>query len=329
MAIGKSELAKEYRAKFGSEMPTLKLARILFSENKLLFSNVEDARTSLRYLEGKRPNGQGIRTYPRLPDRPKNPYKLPESDEREFVPFKITGVKKLALLSDIHLPYHSMSALTACFDWLVPQKVDGLLLNGDTLDCFQLSKFGKDPRKRNFAQELEIFADFFKILKNTFPKAKLFFKMGNHEERYDRFLQMKAHEIIGVEEFNLTEVIKKRAPGITIIGDKRIIMANDLAIIHGHEFSSGFFSPVNVARGLYLRGKTKAIQGHNHQSSIHTEPNLLGSVTTTWSTGCLCELHPEYMPINKWNHGFALVELDSNGKNFNVQNKTIVKGVVY
>jgi hypothetical protein len=100
--------------------------------------------------------------------------------------------------------------------------------------------------------------------------------------------------------------------------------AGGLNIIHGHEFSSGFFSPVNIARGLFLRGKVSAMQGHNHSSSEHTESDMNGKITTTWSLGCLCELHPAYLPLNKWNLGFAVVDID--GENFDVRNKRIYKG---
>ena len=47
-----------------------------------------------------------------------------------------------------------------------------------------------------------------------------------------------------------------------------------------------------------------------------------------WSTGCLCDLHPRYMPLNKWNHGFAIVDLDTAG-GFSVRNFRIIDGKVY
>jgi hypothetical protein len=96
-----------------------------------------------------------------------------------------------------------------------------------------------------------------------------------------------------------------------------------LDIIHWHEFASSVFSPVNVARGLYLRWKVSAIQWHNHQTSEHTETDMNGKIVTTWSLGCLCGLHPQYMPINKWNHWFAIVEVD--WEDFEVRNKRIYK----
>jgi hypothetical protein len=55
---------------------------------------------------------------------------------------------------------------------------------------------------------------------------------------------------------------------------------------------------------------------------------MLGKLITTWSTGCLCNLNPDYMVLNKWNHGFAFVEVGSNG-DFTVKNHRIYKGRVW
>ncbi len=112
-----------------------------------------------------------------------------------------------------------------------------------------------------------------------------------------------------------------------VVGEKRVIKANKLNIIHGHEYPS-VFSPVNIARGLYMKGKVSAMQGHNHQSSTHVETDMNGDIVTTWSLGCLCELNPAYMPLNKWNHGFAIVDLSDNGKEFHVRNFRIHKGKI-
>ena len=118
--MNKSDLAREYREKYGWEMPTLKLARIMYADNNLLFSNLEAARICLRYIEGK--HGAKTRTFKtiiQMPERPKNPYKLPDSDETDFTPYEIKGHKRVAILSDIHVPYHNIAiirtATTLCF----------------------------------------------------------------------------------------------------------------------------------------------------------------------------------------------------------------------
>jgi len=320
----KVNLAREYRNKYGNDMPTLKLARIMYNDNPLIFSGVEHARTALRMIEHKLGNPKRVIKSIDMPERPKNPYNLPESDEAIYEPYDLKA-KRLLVLSDIHIPYHNIESLTCAFDFAKKEKPDAILLNGDTLDFFGLSRFAKDPKARSFAHELKTFKEFMDILKKTF-NAKIYFKVGNHEERYFHFLWMKAHEIVGVEEFELENIIKSRAEGIEIIKDKRIIKAGDLNVMHGHEFGGSVFSPVNIARGLFLRAKVSAMQGHNHQSSSHTESDMNGNIITTWSLGCLCELHPAYLPINKWNHGFAIVDID--GQDFEVRNKRIHKGKI-
>lgn len=319
-----------YRDKYGMDMPTSKLAKIIYEENKLLFRDKEDVRSALRYIEGK--NGAKSRVsyikktkYYMEKERSSNPFALPESDETNYDPF-ILNAKRVLLLSDIHIPYHSIEALTAALEFAENENPDCVLLNGDTLDFHGLSRFVRDPKKRSVSHELGAFKQFMDILKRIFPSSRIIFKVGNHEERYQHFLWAKAAELTDVAEFDFENIIKARAEGIEFVTDKKIINLNGLNIIHGHEFSSGFFSPVNVARGLFLRAKTSAIQGHNHQTSEHTESDMNGKITTTWSTGCLSELHPAYSPINKWNHGFAIIDSAEDG--FEVRNKRIFKGKV-
>lgn len=324
--IKKIDLARQYRDKYGMDMPTLKLARIMYNENNLYFASLDAARTALRKIEGKSTSAKGnvTVTHP-APERPKNPYKLPASDETEFTPYEIKGHKRIAIFSDIHVPYHSIDCITAALDYCKKEKPDALLLNGDTIDCHRLSRFTKDPKKRNFALELDTFKELFNIFEREM-KCKIYFKVGNHEERYEHFLYEKAGELVGIEEFTFENIIKARARGIEIIADKRPMKMGSLWGIHGHEYIGGISAPVNPARGLNLKAKVSCFQGHNHQTSEHTEPTLGGKMVTTWSLGCMSELHPAYMPLNKWNHGFAMVDLD--GEDFEFRNKRVYKGKI-
>ena len=329
---GNHLISKEYRAKY-PDMPSKKLARIMYADNNLQFKGWEQALGSLRYIEGKQgathrakktiQNGEFLKLEP----RPYNPYNLPKSDETAFEPYIFKGHKKVLILSDIHVPYHSIDAITAALQYAKKSKPDALLLNGDTIDCHRLSRFIKDPKKRNFKLELDTFKAMFDIFEKEL-KCKIYFKIGNHEERYEHFLYEKAGELVGIEEFEFENIIKARARGIEIIGDKRPMKLNNLWGIHGHEYVGGISAPVNPARGLFLKAKVSCFQGHNHNSSQHSEPTLTGKLVTTWSLGCLSELHPQYMPLNKWNHGFAEVELDENGEDFEFHNYRIFKGKI-
>ena len=328
--MNKSELARQYRTKH-PDMPNLKLARIIYAENKLVFSGVEQVRGLLRRIEGNngtyhrsKMKGEDFKKFVREA-RSYNPYKLPESEEKEYKPYIIKGHQRIGILTDIHFPYHCVESLTEALTRFKKEKVDAVLLNGDIIDCHSLSRFNKDPRKRNFAFELNMLKDFFDKLEQIL-NCKVYYKIGNHEIRYEHYLFMKAHELVGIEEFEFKNIIKAKEKGIEIIESNQFMKLNELNGIHGHEYIQSISVPVNIARGLYLKGKVSAFQGHNHATSEHTETNMDGKVTTTWSIGCMCLLNPGYMPLNKWNNGYAIVDLDSNGKDYLFRNYRIYKG---
>lgn len=322
----KTQVAREYRDKHGMAMPTLKLARIMYGENKLLFKDVESARFILRAIEGKTGKNTTAKTH-RLDTRPCNPYNLPQSYAKSNDPYKITGHKRALLIGDVHLPYHDIDAITVCLDYARKEKPDLVILGGDIIDCHRLSKFVRDPNGRKFDEELKQLEIFIESLKKTF-KCRIVYKLGNHEIRYKHFLSEKAEELAGVEEFDLLNIIQKRAKDVEIVEDKTIIMLNDLALLHGHELGRGFFNPVNAARGLHLRAKVSAIQFDVHKTSEHTETDLHGIIKTTWSVGALCGLHPQYLPYNSWNHGFAMCDLALDNHSYEIRNKRIYKGKV-
>lgn len=326
-----TKVAREYRSKY-QDLPTLSLARVLVKENKSLYTSVESARFILRRIEGKigEEHRKSIRDKSLVitEERPRNPYNLPDSEEQDFTPYKIPKeCKRILLLSDIHIPYHSIEAVTLALDYGRKKKIDTIILNGDVIDFYQLSRFEKDPRKRSFAHELEATMSFLQTLRKLFPLAKIIYKCGNHDLRLQKYLMVKAPELLGVSEFELPQLLKFRELGITWVEDKVIMKLKKLNIIHGHEFSAGFIAPVNIARGLFLKANAIAIQGHNHQTSENTVTTLDGDMITTWSIGCLCELHPTYMPFNKWNHGFADILVEGN--TFEVFNKRIKNGKVF
>ena len=255
-----------------------------------------------------------------------NPLNLPESREAEYKPYLLPkNHNDILLINDIHVPYHNIPALTAALKYGMENEVNTIIINGDLIDFYAISRFQKDPRKRDLANEIIMTREFLVTLRKLFPTQAIYYKLGNHDIRWDIYLMNNAPDLLGLEEFTMESILKLEALNITMIPDKQLIHAGKLTILHGHEFQASVFSPVNVARGLYLRAKDNAICGHHHQTSEHTEPNINGKVTTCWSVACLCELHPDYAPINKFTHGFAHVKVFDNGE-FEVSNYRIVNG---
>ena len=327
----KGEIVKEYLLKF-PDAHNNTLARIIYNENKAAFKDVENVRSVIRYYRGS----LGEKLKQQLQDRrfmmkPKKSFpKLPEGITTidDWRTIKITGKHKILLLNDIHIPFHCKKALEMAIKHGKKFKPDIIILNGDILDYFSISRWLKDPRMRDFPKELKIARQFLEHLRGKFPTARIVFKEGNHEERWLSYMEVKAPELLGIRHFDYDYVLGFEDLGIELINFKKPLKVNELFILHGHEYKFAISNPVNPARGLYLRSKVNAICGHFHQSSTHSEPDLDEKLTTTWSVGCLSELHPRYMPLNKWNHGFAEIETYDE-KLFQVHNYKIIDGEVY
>lgn len=319
-------------------LPSRTLGRKLFHENKGVWASIEVARQSILYHRGRVCRVSAHRPVVRCaapiastaPSRPWNPQTyLPKSDESVFTPHVIAVDREtLALvLSDIHIPYHNLAALTCALDHGRKMGCRLVILNGDTLDFHGLSRFLKDPRARSPKGELARANQLLDAIDELFPKARKIWKDGNHDERYNHYLMAQAPELFDVlaENCSLPQLLELNDRGWEYITDKRPMYLGGLTLIHGHEYPTPVLGPVNAARGLFLRAKDCAMVGHHHQTSEHTDPTIREKIITTWSTGCLCELHPAYARFNRWNHGFATIDLAKDG-DFQVHNHRIHGG---
>lgn len=232
----------------------------------------------------------------------------------------------ILVVSDIHFPYHDPGALELAIQHGVDAGCETLLVNGDLLDFYKLSRFIKDPTETNVCEELEMAKQFFDLVAPLF--SKIVYKLGNHEDRLEHYLWSKAPELIGLPFTTLGALIDNEK--VEIVGSRQLMKAGRLNIVHGHEFGTSVFNPVNPARGLFLRSKCSTMAGHHHQTSEHHENNVNGDAMACWSTGCLCDLSPTYSPFafTKWNHGFATVETEPSGE-FTVRNCRIIGGKVH
>lgn len=325
--------AEEICAKFPHHAD-MTLAKKIYKEKPLLFRNLEGTRTTVRQIRGHSGSKMKKDTKDKSLFKPvtgnTNPYKIPESHAEDIPPFKLPlACNNVLVISDLHIPYHNIEAITVALDYGKQKKVNTIFINGDLMDFHQVSRFQKNPHKRSIKQEFDATKAFLVSLRKAFPKAKIYWLKGNHDKRYEHWLLAKAPEVFDDEYYHLEERLRLNEEKIELIDDLVMCKIGKLYITHGHKILTGVFAPVNAARGVFTRTKSSAIVGHTHSVSEHTEKDLAGDLTTCWSTGCLCELNPEYARfVNKYAHGFAHVKTDKNG-NFTVRNFRIKDGKLY
>jgi hypothetical protein len=322
----KTKLIKDACRRY-PEIGSRTIAQYLVTQHPGVFNKgdrdpVEIVRGRVRYYRGK----QGTN----LKDRAKRSgalipsdavKKMPASWNRKIEPFKMPPGLYL-ILPDVHTPFHDMRALEGAIKKGQIESVDSIFLGGDFQDCASVGYWTQG--RREFMEELNVSLDLIDFIRGEFPDKKIYYKLGNHENRLSQYYRNNA-PVLGETMMNSVEALYGiESRGIELIEPNQKTMFGKLTFFHGHEMGV-VHRTVNPARGLFQKIYTFGAMAHNHSTSMHTEMDINDNMITTWSFGCLCNIHPSWRPFgNRWNHGFGLINVENNG-DFEVENRRVLK----
>lgn len=325
---GKPTKAREIACNLIDEYPTagsLTLAKRLHRDHPEWFETVEHARSIIRIVRGV----HGVKSRKELVDLSRvkdingvlhDKFSLPEPAVNKLEPYILPKVNdKIIIFGDCHFPYQHNEGILKAIEYGLYKGVNTIILNGDMVDMYQISRFTKDGRKPNIEYELEMYWEFLINLRDTFPNALIIWKFGNHEQRWDTYLKINAPLLFDIDTNGLENYYPLDALNIKVIADKRRIIAGDLNILHGHEFGGGVGN-VNPARTMSLKAKANTLVNHFHRSSSHKEVDVNGNVSRYYSLGAMCS-RQEYMPYGNQDCSFGYIVV-INGKSW-VQNREI------
>ena len=322
MKTSNAQLARDYIQRFPRH-GTRTLARVMAAEHPLRFTE-ETARASIRNVSEA---GRANRKFIQIPRNPSSgpPPAVPESKAKPWTPVQLCDkAERVFVMSDIHVPYHDDLALACALNEAKAYKPTIIFINGDLCDFYAISRWVTDPDVRDFKGEIASLRQFLAALRSLFQKARIVLKLGNHEERFWHYIWHRCPELFGIDATSFSSLIHADKHRVEVIGDKRIVLLGKLATLHGHELPKGLATPVNPARGAFLRALESLMVGHLHRTFEHTETTLGGKIITCWSTGMLCDPHPQYAPVNRWNPGAATVTVSKDGSfavdNFRIHN---------
>jgi predicted phosphodiesterase len=332
--IENQKILFDYLRRF-PKVPSLTIAKLAYKEHPMNFNSIEHARGLVRRYRGA--NGKKeLRELANLefisPEKLAEKYSLPEPLPIDaYEPFLVDSDFSL-LFADSHIPFHALIPFNAMIDYGLRRQeelkraIKALIILGDFVDMFDQSFFEREPNLSTLELECYQAQELIKALQKQFPEAQIYYKFGNHEKRMDSYIMRKAPELWDVPELKLHNKLKLDELNVKYISEDRFIDLNGLGLLHGHEYKNGLTSPANPARTTFLRTKASAVAAHCHQSSEHDEPNLFGSHFTTWGLGCMCNLNPKYMPLNKWNWGFGEHFVDTKEDRYwQFSNKKVLK----
>ena len=250
---------------------------------------------------------------------------IEDSIGKEYVSAKLPQhLKKIGILSDIHFPYHDLTALTCAIKHLKEEEIDCLYLNGDIQDFYSISRHEKEKDMRDFKREVDMNRDFLQKLRDIFRTIPIYYKLGNHENRFARALNVEAEEFAQLADLQFNIFFRLDKLNITMVEDWQGMEMGDLLVLHGHELYGG--GGVNPSQNLFNKTICNTLIGHVHRTSATQKKTGFKEFINTYSTGCLTLLSPKYMPFSMHNHGFAIVEIE-NGKS-KVKNIQISNGKI-
>jgi predicted phosphodiesterase len=215
-------------------------------------------------------------------------------------------LKKIGILSDIHVPFHSVEAVVCAIKRLREEKIDCLYLNGDTFDFYSISRHEKEKDLRDFPKEIEMCRNFLQKLRDIFPNIPIYFKAGNHENRYQRYLNEQAEEFAQLHEMQFDKFFRLDVLDFTFVPDWQGMEMGDLLVLHGQELMAGGMNP---SQNIFNKTFCNTLIGHVHRTSNTMKKTGFKKYIHTYSTGCLTQMSPKYYPFAQHNQGFAIVTI--------------------
>lgn len=255
-------------------------------------------------------------------------------DDRATAP-QLTA-SKLGIMCDLHCPIHDAVSIAIACKYLKSKGIDTLLLLGDVIDSYGVTRHGRDSRNYTIAYEFRVTREVLQVIRDYFGDGvKIHWVAGNHDQWLDRFIRAQAERDArmdtlltdedGSRLITLPSKLKLHEFNITYHDNGMGVRFGELLCIHGHEVMGG---GKYVAATKLAKVKTNVTFGHHHRSQEWFEQQFGGMVRGSWAIGCLSQTNPQYNRYGDEVQGFAYVEFEPDGT-FRMDNKRIINGMVY
>jgi hypothetical protein len=229
------------------------------------------------------------------------------------------------VLGDIHFGSEDWDVLNIFLQAVEEIRPSTIVLNGDTLDMFAISRYSKDIRyNTSLLREREEFHKFLYLLHEITSsyETDIYETNANHsgdglEGRWWRYLSDRIGELGEIPEikeklsyqsifYPQAEWNKTKLVDYLEIVEGFIIMHGDVVRRHG-----GY-----SARGLFEKWFTSIMCNHTHR--IGMTPQRIPSIGSqkekiirVYENGCACNLKPLYASAANWQNAFSIINYSS------------------
>lgn len=235
---------------------------------------------------------------------------------------------------DVHFPFEDQKALEILYAITRDVQPEMVVCHGDLLDCYEISRYEKNPKHRGSLQhEIEQASKHLATMTALSPNAERWYFQGNHEDRLRRLIWDMASGLPESQIMNLPSVTAAlewpTLLGLDAIGwqwkEKRETLFDKIILKHGNVVRkwSAF-----TAKGEWEKYGRSGISGHTHRlgAFFHRDAN---GAQAWWEHGCLCNTNPEYVDDPDWQNGLAVVTWSEDRTRFAVELVFIQDGTAF
>lgn len=245
------------------------------------------------------------------------------------------------VFNDVHVPFHDTKALSLIYDIIEDIPLDGIIINGDFLDAFNLNSHQpKDPEVITSLEE-EFFEarELLEELRKRNPKKKIVYLAGNHLFRLDRFVMKHCPSFYNI--LTSEKMLQLERLDIEFYPYNTAYQLEKTRLYIQHSPPS--YGENGARTSLLKKPNGSFIYGCTHRMQHSSITDINGVVNSVWFNGWLGSVDetPEHVRVfsyakghSNWQKCFSLVTV-VNGKEFHVQqipivnNSCVVDGAYY
>lgn len=222
---------------------------------------------------------------------------------------------------DMQWPYTDTAFLKRLLRVVRAMRPDTITFVGDVLDTPECSRWTKGQHgeyQMTLQSSLDGCHDMLKSFRDAAPQAAINLKVGNHDERFEKYISDYAPALRSLRSSDLGYQLRLEELGVEL-RRKPFLLAPDVLVVHGHERS---YSSVP---GKYELDRIKqyglsVVSGHTHRPVLVTSTVGIGDsrrsyfgmnvghgmdMSQVWYSG------DGYMD---WQHGFGVIVTDDAGR---------------
>lgn len=232
-------------------------------------------------------------------------------------------MRRILILPDIHAPLCDWRALYPVLKYASDVKWDEVVQLGDLVDFNSVSGHneGRPGLVENdrVADELDAASEVIDAIRDAVGKARGVVLKGNHEWRWDRFVEK--HPVLeGL--VNIADLLPAGWKLVECYPKGEVYRAGHLAFTHGaycnkhHAMTHADHYGCNI------------VYGHTHTVQNHTKVAYgKGKAYGAWSMGCLARLDMPYLEgrPTAWQHAFGEAFIHDDGT-FNLYTTVVTNG---